>query len=192
MRYLECPGFSHKFIFTNKDNYIIWNNVMTKIMMLINLVIGAQNSLFLDLSATLSTAYWRLFGTLSYLISKVPYPLVFLSAVVTIPFQSPFMSHPLLSCWHVPGLSVCLSSLAVSFSWWFHGFKCHPCANTFQSYIFILDLSPERQAHACNCLLSISTWIYVSHLKPACRIWISEVSKSFPIPPNGNSLILFA
>lgn len=30
---------------------------MTKITMLINLVIGAQNSLFLDLSATLSTAY---------------------------------------------------------------------------------------------------------------------------------------
>lgn len=51
--------------------------LVTKITMSVNLVVGSQHLLFLDLLATLNTAYRWLSEMLSYLISKVPYPLVF-------------------------------------------------------------------------------------------------------------------
>lgn len=51
--------------------------LVTKITMSVNLVVGSQNLLFLDLLATLDTANRWLSEMLSSLISKVPYPLVF-------------------------------------------------------------------------------------------------------------------
>lgn len=129
-------------------------------------MVGAQNSLFLDLSATLYTAYWWLLEChLTW----------FLRGQTLWCFSQPWWPVPISL--HGSSSSHCSPNIRVSqgsvfafllypYLFWgeFHGFKFYLCVNTSKSYVLILDLSPDLQTHVSNCLLNISLWIYVSQM----------------------------
>lgn len=150
---------------------------ITKITMLINLVVGAQNSLFLDLSATLNIAYWWLLEC----------HLIWFLRGHTLWFF-PISLHGSSSSHCSPNVGVSQGSVF---------------ASLLYPYLFLGDF----MALNAICVLILpkvmsSSWIFLLNFRPmyptaystslheymlaisdtACQIWISDVSESFPHP----------